>query len=206
MGILQHTLGILLKPHTEWKIIRSEKNSFIQVFVSHVPFLALIPAISAYIGVTVVGWSIGDGEVIRLTSDSAMSLCALTYVALLASIYVLGEFINWMSRTFGVKESEEVAHYEGTALAVYVSTPVLLAGFSLLFPSIWFVAVMMGLAGAYSVYLLYEGTPILMNIPKERAFMFSSSVVTVGLVLMVSLLVATVVIWGMGVGPIYTDI
>lgn len=205
MGILQHTLGILLHPNTEWKAIRNEKNSFIQVFVSHVPFLALIPAICAYVGVTQVGWAVGRGDVIKLTTVSAASLCALTYVALLAGIYLLGEFINWMSKTYGVKDDDAKRHYEGTALAVYVSTPALIAGLSLLYPQLWFVTVVMGLASAYSVYLIYQGIPILMNISKEQAFMYATSVVTVGLVLMVSTLIATVVIWGMGIGPVYVN-
>lgn len=205
MGILQHTLGILVNPDAEWKAIRNEKNSFIQVFVSHVPFLALIPTVCAYIGVTQFGWRVGGGDAIKLTTVSAATLCAITYLALLATIYLLGEFINWMSKTYGVKDDDEVRHYEGTALAVYISTPILLAGVANLYPSLWFVAVIMGLAATYAVYLLYEGIPILMNIPRDRAFMFASSVVTVGLVLLVTLMITTVVIWGMGIGPVYID-
>lgn len=205
MGILQHTLGILVHPNTEWEAIRNEKNSFIQVFVSHVPFLALIPAICAYVGVTQVGWVVGNGDVVKLTPVSAASLCALTYAALLAGIYLLGEFINWMSKTYGVQGDDATRHYEGTALAVYVSTPTLIAGLVLLYPQLWLVTVVIGLAAAYSVYLIYQGIPILMNISKEQAFMYATSVVTVGLVLMISTLIATVVIWGMGIGPVYMN-
>lgn len=205
MGILQHTLGILFKPHAEWKAIREERSSFIQVFVSHVPFLALIPAVSAFIGVTQVGWTISEGQTIRLTAVSAASLCALTYIALLACVYFMGEFINWMSKTYGVKDDAAMRHYEGTALAVYVSTPVLIAGLAAVYPSLWFVALVLGLAGAYSIYLIYEGIPILMNIPKDRAFMFATSVITVGLILIVTVMISTAVIWGMGLGPVFVD-
>jgi hypothetical protein len=205
MGILQHTLGILLRPNSEWQVIRNEKKSFIQVFLNHTPFLALIPAICAYIGVTQVGWAIGGGDVVKLTLVSAASLCALTYVALLAGIYLLGEFINWMSKTYGVQGDDASRHYESTALAVYVSTPTLIAGFVMLYPQLWLVTVVIGLAAAYSVYLIYQGIPILMNISKEQAFMYATSVVTVGLVIMVTTLMATVVIWGMGIGPVYVN-
>lgn len=205
MAILQHTLGILLRPNTEWEAIRNEKNSFIQVFVSHIPFLALIPAICAYIGVTQVGWAVGEGSIVKLTPASAASLCALTYVALLTGVYLLGEFINWMSKTYGVLGDDAKRHYESTALAVYVSTPTFIAGFAMLYPHLWFVAGVIGVAAVYSVYLIYQGIPILMNISKEQAFMYATSVVTVGLVLMVSTLIATVVIWGMGIGPVYVN-
>ena len=203
MAILQHTMGILFRPNTEWEAIRNKKSSFIQVFVNHIPFLALIPAVCAYIGVTQVGWSIGDGDVVKLTAASAVSLCVLTYVALHVGIYLLGQFINWMSKTYGVKDTDAQRHYESAALAVYVSTPTFIAGFALLYPHVWLVVTVMGLAATYSVYLIYQGIPILMNISKEQAFMYATSVVTVGLVLVVSTLIATVVIWGMGIGPIY---
>lgn len=205
MAILEHTLGIMLHPDSEWKAIRNERHSFLQVFLSHVPFLALIPTLAFYYGVTQVGWSVAGGEVVKLTSASAMSLCAATYVALLAGVYVLGEFINWMARTYGVEDDAEKRHYEGTALAVYITTPVFLAGIFGVYPDIWVNALATIIAGCYSVYLIYEGIPILMNIPKERAFMYASSVVTVGLVLMVVVRVGSVIVWGMGMGPVYVD-
>lgn len=55
------------------------------------------------------------------------------------------------------------------------------------------------------MYLIYEGVPILMSLDKDRAFMYSSSIVTVGLVLMVTAMIATVIIWGMGLGPVFAD-
>lgn len=205
MGILQHTLGILFSPAAEWKAIRSEKNSAIQVFVSHIPFLALVPVLSAYVGVTQVGWTVGGGDPIKLTAASAATLCALTYFAILAAVYVLGEFIHWMSKTYGVSDPDQQRHYESMALAVYVATPILLAGIANLYPQLWVVVIAMGLAACYATYLVYEGIPILMNISREQAFMYASSVITVGLVLAVAVMITTVVVWGMGVGPIYTD-
>ena len=205
MAILEHTLGILLHPDSEWKAIRNEKHTFKQVFLSHVPLLALIPTISFFIGVTQVGWSIGNGDPVKLTVLSAAELCGLTYFALLLGVYVLGEFINWMAKTYGVKDNEEQRHYEGTALAVYITTPVFLVGIFGLYPDIWLNAAVTLIAGAYAVYLVYEGIPILMNISKEQAFMYATSVVTVGLVMMVIVRVASVILWTFGVGPVYAD-
>ncbi len=205
MAFLEHTLGIILHPDSEWKAIRNEKHSFRQVFLSHVPLLALIPVLAFFIGVTQVGWSVGGGDPVKLTVLSAMELCGLTYFALLFGVYILGEFINFMSKTYGVRDSEEKRHYEGTALAVYISTPVFLAGIFGLYPDIWLNVTAIGIAGMYSVYLIYEGIPILMNIDKDRAFMYASSVVTVGLVMLVVLLVSAVIFWNLGLGPVYVD-
>ncbi|WP_317930937.1 Yip1 family protein [Halioxenophilus sp. WMMB6] len=205
MAILEHTLGIMIHPDREWRAIRSERHSFIQVFVSHVPILALIPVISSFIGVSQVGWSFGDGTATKLTPISALSLCAITYFALLAGVYILGEFINWMAATYGVRDDAEKRHYEGTALAVYVTIPIFLAGIIQLYPSIYLNALALCIAGAYSVYLIYEGIPILMNIPKERAFMYATSVVTVALVIAVVVRVGSVLLWSLAVSPIYID-
>lgn len=205
MALLQHTLGIFINPDAEWKAIRADKNSFKQVFLSHVPILALIPSISSYIGVTHTGWRVGSGDVVRLTTESAASLCVLSYFALLAGVFFFGEFINWMSKTYGVTDDKERRHYGGTALAVFVTTPLFLVGIFNVYPSLWVNALAMSIAGAYAVYLVYEGIPILMKIDKERGFMFASSVITVGLVLMVTAMITTVIIWGMGIGPVYLD-
>lgn len=205
MTILNHTLGIFLHPDSEWKAIRNEKSSFQQVFLSHVPFLALIPCIASFYGISQVGWTVGDGDPVKLTVNSALSLCVLAYFAFLAGVYVLGEFTNWMSRTYGVRDSAERRHYEGTALAVYVTTPLFLAGAFTAYPEPWLVVSAVVLAACYSVYLVYEGTPILMNIDKDRAFMYSSSIVTIGLVMLVTVMIMTVLVWGMGMGPVYID-
>jgi len=205
MAFLEHTLGIMLHPDDEWKAIRNEKHSFKQVFLSHVPLLALIPVVSFFIGVTQVGWSIGSGDPVKLTVMSALELCGLTYFSLLIGVFVLGEFINFMAKTYGVKDSEEKRHYEGTALAVYITTPVFLVGIFGLYPDIWLNAIAYAIAGAYAVYLVYEGIPILMNISKEQAFMYATSVVTIGLVMMVIVRVGSVILWNFGVGPVYVD-
>lgn len=205
MAMLQHTLGIFINPDLEWKSIREEKGSFKQLFLGHVPFLALIPALASYYGVTQVGWTVGSGDPVKLSTGSALSLCALTYFALLAGVFILGEFISWMAKTYGVADSEERRHYDGTALAVFATTPMFLVGIFNVYPSVWLNVIAMMVAGSYSVYLVYEGLPIVMNIDKDRAFMYSSSVITVGLVLMVTAMISTVLVWGMGVGPVYVD-
>jgi|SRR5690606_20680337 hypothetical protein len=203
MAMLQHTLGVFINPDREWQRIRNERHSFLRVFMVHTPLLALIPAVAAYYGLTHVGWSFGTGGVVKLTSNSALWLCVAAYLALVAAVYILGEYINWMSRSFGVADDANQRHYEGTALAVYSSAPLMLAGIVMVYPQLWVVTSVFILAACYSVYLIYEGIPILMNIPKERGFIYASSVLTIGLVLAVVVLVAAVIVWSSGMGPVY---
>nr|WP_255775504.1 Yip1 family protein [Microbulbifer sediminum] len=199
---MSHTLGILTNPDREWKAIRADKHSFAQVFLSHVPILALIPCICLYIGTTTVGFTIGSNNA-KLTPASAGTLAIVTYIAILVGVYLFGEFINWMAKTYMVEGDEETRHYEGTALAVFVTTPIFLVGFIGLYPHLWLNVGVHMLAACYSIYLIYEGIPILMNLTKEQSFMYATSVVTVGLVLLVTVRIGSVILWSMGVGPVY---
>lgn len=202
MRFLSHTLGILTNPDKEWQAIRADRHSFVQVFFSHVPFLALVPCIAGYIGVTRFGFPVGD-QLVKLTPGSAAALAIVTYFSLLIGVYLFGEFINWMAKSYGVEGDEATRHYEGTALAVFATTPVFLAGIVSLYPSLWLNAAVTFLAGCYSIYLIFEGIPILMKMSKERAFLYACSVVTVGLVLLVSVRIGAVVLWSMGVDPVF---
>jgi len=57
---------------------------------------------------------------------------------------------------------------------------------------------------AYTVYLLYVGLPTFMSLNEEEGFLFSSSVLAVGLIVLVTLIALCVIIWGLGVGPVYS--
>ena len=202
MRFLSHTLGILINPDKEWKAIRADRHSFTQVFLSHVPILALIPCVAGYFGVTHFGFQLG-GHLTQLTPASAGVLAVVTYFAMLVGVYLLGEFINWMARSYGVEGDEPTRHYEGTALAVFVTTPIFLASIVVIYPHLWLTVGVIGLAGIYSIYLIFEGIPILMNMSKERAFLYACAVITVALIMMVAVLIGSVILWSMGVGPVY---
>ncbi|TCS41006.1 Yip1 family protein [Reinekea marinisedimentorum] len=198
--ILNHVVGIFTHPDDEWDSIRKEPNTLGKHFLPHTLLLALIPAVCGFLGSTQIGWSIGSGEAVyKLTTESALYLCILFYGAMIVGVVVLGKFIDFLSITY-----QEADHTpRGIALATYTTTPLFISGVFALYPVLW-VDIIVGLvACAYAVYLLYEGVPILMSIPKEKGFVFASAIVTVGLVMFVSLLAITVILWTIGAGPVY---
>ena len=169
-------------------------------YVGHVMLLAAVPAVSAYVGATHVGWQGGGGAVMRLTPESAFPMALLFYLAMLAGVYAMGRLIYWMAGTYGASPSPA----DGVVLAAHAATPLFMVGILALYPVLW-LQMILGYAGvAYAIYLLYTGVPITMGIPKERGLLFSTAVVTVGLVFVVALLAATVVLWDAGVGPDFT--
>ncbi|NKB63538.1 MAG: DUF1282 domain-containing protein [Gammaproteobacteria bacterium] len=80
-----------------------------------------------------------------------------------------------------------------------------LIGVCQVYPALW-INFLFGLpALAYSVYLLYCGVPIVMEIPKEKGFIFASAVLAVCLVTLVGLLASTVILWSHGLGPSFVN-
>ncbi|HBP1271764.1 TPA: YIP1 family protein [Pseudomonas aeruginosa] len=145
--MIHHVWGLFTHPDQEWQEIRGEEESISHMYLTHILILAAIPAISAYIGTTQVGWVVGGGDPVKLTQASALQMTVLTYLAMLAGVAAI----------------------------------------------------------SYTVYLLYVGIPTFMNIHKDEGFLFSSSVLAVGLVVLVAMIALSVILWGSGVGPEYTS-
>jgi hypothetical protein len=197
---IQHIIGLLSDPTRQWEKIREQYQSGSGNPVGHVLILALIPAVSGYIGTTRVGWRIGVGEPIRITGDSAMSIAIIYYIALLVGIFSVGWVIHLLGKAYEVEKPLPLC----IALAAYTATPLFLIGLMQVYPVLW-LNMLMGLpALAYTVYLLYSGLPIMMEIPTERGFLYSSAVLAVGLVALVAMLAMTALLWGMGLQPVFT--
>ncbi len=192
--ILSHVWGLLSHPDKEWEAIRAEPCTVGSCYLSHVLVLAALPALSAFIGTTQVGWNIGFGSEAKLSFASALMISAVFYVAMLVAVVTMGEFIHWMARSYGAEAPVERC----VLLSAYTATPLFLAGVLALYPLLWLNMLIGLLALAYTIYLLYVGVPIVMGIPKEQGHMFSSAILTVGLVMLVGLLSITVILWGFG--------
>jgi hypothetical protein len=198
--ILNHLWGLYAHPKEEWQTIDARHES-LKFSLIHILLVALIPSVCAYFSAVHIGWSIGVGDPISLTPDSAVKMAVAMYVALILGVFALAYLAHWMAHTFG----SEPTYTQTLELASYTSTPLFMVGIAALYPELWFV-MLVGLAGlSYSVYLLYVGVPILMHIPEERGFIYASSVVTCGLILLVCVLAATAMLWSSGFQPIYTN-
>ena len=197
--MLQNVVGLFTNPDRAWRTIKGEETVIGPLYLDHVLVLAAIPAISAYIGTTQVGWTIGTLEPVRLTQASALQMTFLTWLAMLAGVAVMGAFIHWMSRTYDSSPTLS----DCVVFAAYTATPLFLAGLAALYPNLW-LAMFVGTAAiCYTVFLLYQGIPIFMDIPQDEGFLFSSSILAVGLVVLVGMMATAVIFWGLGIGPIY---
>jgi hypothetical protein len=190
---------VTFSPTLGWQRIAANPISLPQLYLLHTIPFALIPAVCWYIGVTRIGWTIA-GEPVRLTAESALPMCVLFFLAMLAGVAFLGFMVRWMAAAYGTAAS----FTQGATLISYTASPFFLAGVLGLYPVLW-LAILAGCAVAcYCIYLLYQGTPAMMQVPPERGFLYASAVFAVALVSFVGLLGATVVLWDFGAAPEYT--
>ncbi len=199
--LLRHVIGLLKDPKKEWQVIHDRNPSVALVYLTYVMVLATIAPISGYIGTTQFGWSFGIRDPVRLTSDSALTIAVLYYLAMLVSVVTVGKMIQWMGQTYGSHPPLSRC----VALAAFVPTPLFLVGVMQLYPLLWLNFVIGLPALFYTIILLYTGVPVLMEIPEERGFLFSSAVLAAGMVALVSMLAVTAMLWGVGIGPAFID-
>lgn len=199
--MIANMLGLLFRPKTQWqRIAEKDQFSFFSAFL-YTAILAAIPAYAWFYGTTKIGWSVGDGDTIRMTADSAAVIVGLFYFTMVASVCVIGYMIHWMSHTYGTDSST----VKGIAVAGFSATPLFIAGAIGFVPVFW-VALLIGVSAvSYAVYLLYLGIPVVMGIPQERGFLFSSAVIAFCLVILMAIMGGTVIMWDMGAAPGFTD-
>jgi len=200
--LLSHVWGLFAHPREEFLVIQKEQAEKPKLYILYILILTAIPPIAVYIGSTVTGWRIGDGDITRMTTNSTLSLCALIYFAIIAEIYVLGRAIDWMRESYTDLSKGQLS---GLALATYIVMPLLVLSVFAIYPTIWIILLTVIVASSYSAYLLYAGVPIVFNISKERGMMFSSAILTIALVLAVVLMITLVIVWVMGFTPEFTN-
>ncbi|WP_163135132.1 Yip1 family protein [Agarivorans sp. Alg241-V36] len=197
--LFSHVWGLASHTKEEWQDI-DKHHEGIGASLSHLLLMALIPAICGYFSTVHIGWKVGANS-FSLTSDSAIFMSVAMYAAMVTVVLCLAYAALWMAKTFNT----DTSYQQTLELSAYVATPIYMVGFAALYPEPWFVMVA-GLVGVtYAVYLLYTGVPIIMHIPEERGFIFASSLVTVGLVMLVTVLISTVILWSSGAGPIFAN-
>ena len=112
---------------------RDEEEQHPRHYLAHLLLWALLPTLCLFIGTTWVGWSLAENETVRLSFNSALQLCLLMYLSMLAGTAVMGGFIRWMSRSFEARPTLN----QCIGFAAYVATPFFLSGITALYPSRW---------------------------------------------------------------------
>jgi Yip1 domain len=200
--MIQHGLGLLVRPNTQWQKIADLPEKSLGSLLILPCLLALLPAVAWYYGTTQVGWTVGDStSTTKLTAESGLIICTLFYFGMLGCVGVIGYFIHWMAETYGAESST----VKGIVIAGLTATPMFIIGAIGFQPILWLDMLAGVAAVCWSVYLMYLGIPIVMGIPKERGFLFSSAVLAIALVILICLMGGSVILWDLGAAPAFTD-
>ena len=149
--------------------------------ILYTAILALIPTICGYMATVNTGWDLGAGEPFTIAAHKAIYISIAAYVSFNVGVYAMGFGICWLAKTFNVTPNP----IHCIELALFTSVPLFLAGFAALYP-VLIVDLLIGMAAIVaSVYLLYLGIPIFMHIPQEEGFIYSTWVVSLGLIMLI---------------------
>ena len=199
--MIANIVGLMFRPKTQWQIIADKGEFSLFTAVMYTAVMACLPAAAWFYGTTSIGWTVGDGDVIRLTTESATAMIILFYLTMVISVCVIGYMVHWMAHTYGTDSSTA----KGIEIAGLSATPLFIAGAVGFMPIFWLALVLGVFAVCYAVYLLYLGIPIIMSIPEERGFLFSSAVLAICMVILMVIMGGTVILWDMGAAPSFTD-
>lgn len=194
-----HFLTLFTRPDAAWHEIRQEEERNSVHYLSHLLLLALIPAVSLFIGTTEVGWSLAEHERVTLDTRSALLLSITIYLTTLLGTLIMGGFIRWMSRTFEARPTLN----QCIGFAAYTATPLFIAGLASLYPSRWLAVAVLGLGCAYSTFLLFVGLPTFMRLRQNQGLVYAGSVWGVAVLVLVTLLVSAILHWNMYLQPNY---
>jgi len=174
MSLIQRVQDILLKPKEAWPIIAGEGGDTASIYTGYLIYLAAIPAIASFIGLSLIGAG-GFGFSVRVPIMSGLVQMVVSFVLSLVMVFVLALIVDALAPTFNGTKSQISA----LKLVAYGSTAGFVGGIFGLIPSLSILGLV---AGLYSIYLIYTGVPVMMKCPPEKAGAYTAVVVVCGIV------------------------
>ena len=175
MTLLQRVQAILLAPDSEWRVIDQESGNAATLFGGYVVYLAAVPAVAGFIGMSLVGFTVPAVGSVRVGLLSGLLAAVFAYVLAFVAVYIMALIIDALAPSFDGRKDRQSA----LKLATYSFTPAWIAGIFLLVPGLHFLTIL----GLYGFYLLYRGLPVLMDAPDERAMTYAGAVAGCGIAL-----------------------
>ncbi len=161
--------AMLVDPLVEWAIIEKESGDPAYLLGRYVAPLALVPALSSFVGSCVIGVDVPGAGTVRAPVFDGLFGAIFGYATTCITVLLLGLLINLLAPAFGGRRDFDGAF----KLAVYSFTPVWLAGIFLILPGLRFLE----LTGGYGAYILWLGLPRLAKSPAQKSLSFTTVIV-----------------------------
>ena len=190
-------LTSIIEPGVGFPKLSRSNPSAIEVLFKYSIWLLLVPPLISWFGASNFGWHLGADEPLVLSSGSLVVVGVGYFLALLFGFLSTAFISRWMASTYGAKSSLGL-HF---ALITVVGAPLAVASIGQWYPHIFLNLLILIPAMIWSMYLLYKGIPVVLEISPEKGMLMASSLVGWLLVAAVSLLGITLGLWSMGIGP-----
>jgi hypothetical protein len=161
--------AILIDPADAWPRVAAEPADWRDLMTRYAALVALIPALSGFIGACIIGVIVPGTGVVRASLFDGIFGAIFFYLENLLLALALGVLIHFAAPLFGGRKGFAPA----LSLAVYSYTPVWLAGIFLLLPGLRFLT----LLGCYGAYLLLVGLPPMTRTPPPQSRIFAALLV-----------------------------
>jgi len=190
-------LKVLFRPRVVFEDLAKSEPSPYRVFFKYLIWFALLPPLFAYVGGSRYGWDLGAEHPLML-SEAELRVVSVFYYFVLLGGFVLTAFASqWMSATYGARDSLGVH----MAMVAILAAPIAFGSVIHLYPHVFTNLLVLIPVLCWAMYLLYVGLPISLGISPERGMLMASSLVGWLLVGFVTLLGVTVALWVNGFGP-----
>jgi hypothetical protein len=169
-GLQNRVASIIKRPAHAWAAIAAEPEDIGSLYLSYIMPLAAIPAISLFLGLSIIGAPI----VGRYGISTALSAAVAVFVSTLVAPIVAAVVIEQLAPKFKSRGDT----VQALKLVAYASTPVWVAGVLYL---IVMLSPLMIVAILYAIYLFFLGLPVMMKTPEDQVipFMVVSALVVV---------------------------
>ena len=191
-GIFARAKAIVLSPATEWPVIAAESSSARAIYLRYVAPLVAIGVIATFLGMTLIGTSLGPFGRVRTGIIAGLFQLIVTFGLSFLMVYLIALLVDILAPHFGGQRNPLAA----LKVTAYSFTPGWIAAIFNVIPMLAIIGVV---AAFYGLYLLYLGLPVLMRCPKEKSIGYT--VVLVLCAIVMSLIVSalsTCAIAGLG--------
>ncbi|HMN47199.1 MAG TPA: Yip1 family protein [Povalibacter sp.] len=184
--------AILLMPKTEWPAIADEPATVADLYKNYIILLAAIPAIFAFLKMSLIGMSIPFAGTIRIGISAGLTQMVLSYALSLAMVFVMALIVDALAPSFGGQKNQ----VQALKVVTYAYTASWVAGVAQVVPILGTLILIAG--GIYSIYLLYLGLPHTMKCPPDKAGGYTAVVIIIAIVLNVAIWTVAGAVAGVG--------
>ena len=174
--LVSRVKAILTTPKTEWPVIAAETTTVADLYKNYVVILAAIPAIAAFIGMSIVGLGF-----FRTPIGTGLTFAVVSYVMALVGVYIIALVTDALAPTFGSTKDQ----MQALKTAAYSMTAYWVASVAQIIPGLGGLVALIGLA--YGLYLFYLALPFTMKTPADKAIPYTAVVTVSAFVIMILL-------------------